>query len=73
MKRNSKKFTDTAFMKDVKEVDWFVLTEDYTDTGLENFLLMTINLIDKDTILEKLTKNQEKQLMKPSVTKRQNT
>lgn len=31
---------------------------------------MTINLIDKDAILKKLTKNQEKQLLKPWVTKR---
>lgn len=31
---------------------------------------MTINLIDKEAILKKLTKNQEKQLLKPWVTKR---
>lgn len=70
MKRSSKKFDDTAFMKDVRDKDWSVLTEDQTKTGFENFPLMTINLIDKDAILKKLTKNQEKQLLKPWVTKR---
>lgn len=70
MKRSSKKFNDTAFMKDVRDKDWSVLTEDQTKTGFENFPLMTINLIDKDAILKKLTKNQEKQLLKPWVTKR---
>ena len=68
MKRNFKKFNDPGFMKDVREVDCSVLT-DYAETGFENFLFMIINLIDKHAILEKLIKIQEKQLMKPWVTK----
>ena len=40
-------FNEKAFVKDVREVDWPVVTQTGTKGGLENFLLTTKNLIDK--------------------------
>ena len=40
LKRTFKQFNETAFAKDMREVDWSV-TQNDTETGFENFLLIT--------------------------------
>ena len=69
LKRDFSKFHSDDFIRDRKSVNWSVATQNNTNIGFENFMLIINNLLDKHAPFKEQAKRKEKLRFKPWITK----